>query len=150
MKAWLRFAVHAVRAGNAYIDFDGTLAHSVNVPAPEGSELGGDTWLMIWQDEVNRCAGRLVYWRLLFLLLLWVLGVRLHLWTNRGPVVRDATLRTLGRWARLFTSLQFHGKESVTMPDKTASAADHLGPLMDDMDKYAKLGKPGSLLVRKY
>lgn len=151
MKAYLLFALAALHARNAYIDFDGTLAHSVHVPAPTGADLGGDAWLQAWQLEINRMGrGRLVYTRLLFLLVLRLLGVRLHLWTNRGPAVRDATLLTLGLWVRLFMTLGFYGQESNAMPDKTASAAEHLGPLMDDMPKYVALGKPGSMLVRKY
>lgn len=157
MKALFSFALAALRARNAYIDFDGTLAHSVQVAFSPALYAGArpaqinQFWLESWQAEINRIGrGRLIYRRMLFLLMLRAFGVRLHLWTNRGAEVREATLRTLGRWVWLFTSLGFYGKEHIDMPDKTESAAEHLGPLMDDMEKYVRLGKPGSLLVRKY
>jgi hypothetical protein len=140
--SWFRFARSALRQGHAYIDFDGTLAYSVTV---EGSFVPGgpSDLLTAWKEKVHAAGrGRLILPRLCFLLALRALGVRLHVWTNRGPEMRQVTQRTLGRWSTLFDSMEFHG-------GKKGDSIPAFGPVLDDEPKYIELAASGSLLVTR-
>jgi hypothetical protein len=133
MLSYLRFVLCAVRCGHAYIDFDGTLCRAVPV---DGTHYTGPSMLDAWRQEVAtqvlQGRARLIKRHVALLLLLRVLGVQLHLWTNRGVEMRWPTLGVLGPLAGLFRSMTFYdGRKGDNMP--------LCGPIIDDEQKYVEI-----------
>lgn len=131
-RATLRFLLRAICCRAAYIDMDGCLLQRMRVPEAVPSEQR----LAYWTE--NLCVTPVVRRRLALLYVLRLLGVRLHVWTNRSAQHRDVTWAALGAHRRLFSGAYFL---SGTKGEMTRT-----GPCMDDQEKYVG-AVPGDLLV---
>lgn len=117
-----KFIFAAVKAGRVYIDIDGTLLKKY--PVPEYVDAGRK---LKWWIE-NLAPTPVIKRRLPLLYLLYILGVKLIVWTNRGPSHEGVTRKALGFHANLFSRFEFH--------DGLKDATDPQGPVMDDQRKY--------------
>ena len=114
----LRFLSDARRYGNAYIDIDGCLLHKMPIPEHVPASEALDYWM------ANLCATKVVWRRLLLLYFLKLLGVRLHLWTNRSPQHEAVTRASFGRHYALFDTYHYGAG--------TKKHLQRFGPCMDD------------------
>lgn len=122
MRQLLHFIRSARRYGHAYIDLDGCLLQ--RMPMPGG--MTPDEALAYWM--ANLCVTPIVWRRLALLYVLRLLGVRLHVWTNRSPQHGEVTRAALGRHIRLFHSTLLCGGHKLRVV--------RMGPCMDDQRKY--------------
>lgn len=144
MRAVLRFIASAYGAGKAYIDVDGTILHKY---------LVGDANLDRWMEELMPT--RIIWSRMLICYVLYWLGVRLVIWTNRPTEIRWGTMLSLGRHIHIFSEAQFHGSGrgpdgTIPKPYKSKyTSMPNDGPVMDDHPEIEDFGAyPGSLHVR--
>lgn len=96
--AFFRFFRDALSTGHVYVDIDGCLLHKMPIPDYVPPNRALDYWMR------NLCVTKVIWKRLVLLYFLRLLGVRLHLWTNRSPQHEPVTRRSLGRHYRMFTS----------------------------------------------
>lgn len=126
-----KFIFAAVKAGRVYIDIDGTLLKRFPVPDEVYSKL--EWW------KANLQPTPVIKRRLPLLYLLYILGVKLIVWTNRGPAHEGVTRKALGRHTNIFSIFQMYdGQKDKSFPG---------GPIMDDDPRYIRNFRPGDLLV---
>ena len=137
MIKFLKFICAAFDTGVVYVDCDGTLLKKF--PVPEHiSKHGADLALLWW--SFNLVPTPVIKRRLPLLYFLRLFGVRLVLWTNRGPQHRRVTLEALGSHVHLFDTTRFRGGGKVL---------DRLdGPLIEDDERYLVCTHLPSLLVK--
>lgn len=117
----LKFIRNARQCGHAYIDMDGCLLHKMPIPSHVLPDQALDYWM------ANLCATRVVRHRLALLYVLKLLGVQLHLWTNRSPEHEPVTRASFGRHYAVFVDHHYGaGKKRKVQ---------RLGPCIDDEER---------------
>ena len=114
----LKFIANAHKHGHAYIDMDGCLLRRMLVPSSVLPSQALDWWMK------NLSATAIVKRRLILLYVLKLLGVQLHIWTNRSPQHEALTRKAFGRHIWLFSSMSFAAGKKRALP--------RLGPCIDD------------------
>jgi hypothetical protein len=133
----LKFMASAVYYRCAYIDLDGCLLKRMRCPAE--LNLRG-VYALLWWDK-NLKPTPIIKSRLALLYVLRLLGIELHVWTNRAPYHETVTKQALGRHVWLFQHMHFlHGIKIETKV---------FGPIMDDQPAYLERGKCWGLLVEQ-
>jgi hypothetical protein len=121
MKRLVLFVLDACRRGHVYVDMDGCLLHKMPIPGHIPPEGALDYWMK------NLGPTGVVKRRLAFLYFLKILGVELHLWTNRSPQHELVTRASLGRHYAMFASCHYGaGKKREVQ---------RLGPCIDDEER---------------
>lgn len=137
MFALLKFICAAFDAGVVYVDCDGTLLKKF--PVPEHIHKHNAALALLWWS-FNLEATPVIKRRLPLLYFLRLFGVRLVLWTNRGPQHRSITLKALGVHLFLFGATRFRNGCKVL---------DRLdGPVIEDDERYLVCTRLPSLLVK--
>lgn len=139
MRRLLLFVCSAVRHRRAYVDLDGTLLYRMRCP-PTERERGYMDPLAWWHS--NLTVRPIVRRRLVLCYALRLMGVRLTVWTNRYGVHQDVTVRSLGRHAWLFD-------RPIDYCSGMKDQVPLYGPVIEDQERYAALGKGHNLHVRQ-
>ena len=89
-----------------FVDVDGTILKSFEIP----DDVKGNK--LVWWNENLDVTDKL-YFRLLYLAGLKLMGSELVVWTNRAEHHKEMTLKALGLFRYLFSDFQFHcGKKA--------------------------------------
>ena len=118
----ISFIRTAISEKVVFVDCDGTLFHSVAIP----SDVPSKEKFAWWNEHVSE--GTIVYSRLALCVFLWLVGVKLVIWTNRGEQHKGSTIRALGIARFIFSDFMFCNGKKAYSPDMV---------VIDDDVKYS-------------